>query len=134
MSVDVYVESVISSARLVIVRLLGGAGYWPYGVERIAEACRAAGIALAMLPGDDQPDAELARLSTLPPETCHRLWQFTVHGGAANASSLLAYAATLVGFDAEWREPAPLLRAGLYWPGEESAGLAKGGASTAQVV
>jgi cobaltochelatase CobN len=117
MSVDVYVESVISSARLVIVRLLGGAGYWPYGVERIAETCRAAGIALAMLPGDDQPDAELARLSTLPPETCHRLWQFTVHGGAANASSLLAYAATLVGFDAEWREPAPLLRAGLYWPG-----------------
>jgi len=117
MSVDVYVESVISEARLVVVRLLGGAGYWPYGVERIAETCRAGGIALAMLPGDDQPDAELARLSTLPPEACHRLWQFAVHGGGANACNMLAYAATLIGSDAEWREPAPLLRAGLYWPG-----------------
>ena len=117
MSVDVYVESVVSGARLVVVRLLGGVGYWPYGVERIAETCRAAGIALAMLPGDDQPDAELARLSTLPPEACHRLWQFTVHGGGANASNLLAYAATLIGRVEEWREPAPLLRAGLYWPG-----------------
>ena len=29
---------------------------------------------------------------------------------------MLAYAATLIGCDAEWREPAPLLRAGLYWP------------------
>jgi cobaltochelatase CobN len=117
MSVDVYVDAVISGARLIIVRLLGGAGYWPYGVERIAETCRARGIALAMLPGDDQPDAELANLSTLPPETCHRLWQFTVHGGGANATNLLAYAASLIGHETEWREPAPLLRAGLYWPG-----------------
>ena len=117
LSVDVYVEAVISGTRLVVVRLLGGVGYWPYGVERIAETCRTAGIALAMLPGDDQPDAELARLSTLPPEVCHRLWQFTVHGGNANAFNFLAYAATLIGRVAEWREPAPILRAGLYWPG-----------------
>ena len=117
MSVDVYVDAVVSGARLVVVRLLGGVGYWPYGVERIAETCRANGIALAMLPGDDQPDAELARISTLQPEACHRLWQYAVHGGAANARNLLAYAATLIGGDAEWREPAPLLRAGLHWPG-----------------
>ena len=32
MSVDLYVESVIGGAKLVIVRLLGGRGYWPYGV------------------------------------------------------------------------------------------------------
>ena len=67
LSVDLYVESVIRHARLVVVRLLGGIGYWPYGVEQIAEACRRHGIALALLPGDDQPDPELARLSTVPP-------------------------------------------------------------------
>ncbi len=103
MSVDVYVDAVVSKARLVVVRLLGGTGYWPYGVERIAAACRANGIALALLPGDDQPDAELAGLSTLPAEACHRLWQYAVHGGAANARNMLAYAATLIGDDAEWR-------------------------------
>ena len=33
LSVDLYIESVVSQAKLVIVRLLGGRGYWPYGVE-----------------------------------------------------------------------------------------------------
>ena len=56
------------SARLVVARLLGGSAYWPYGVERLVETCRARGIPLALLPGDDKPDPELAELSTLPPE------------------------------------------------------------------
>ncbi|MCH7796291.1 MAG: cobaltochelatase subunit CobN, partial [Proteobacteria bacterium] len=85
MSVDVYVEAVIADARLVVVRLLGGVGYWPYGVEQIAATCRENGALLALLPGDDQPDAELLALSTLPKEACHRLWQYCVHGGPVNA-------------------------------------------------
>ena len=91
-SVDLYIEKVVRAARLVIVRLLGGTGYWPYGVERLAAACAERGIPLALLPGDDQPDAELARLSSLDAESCHRLWQFCVHGGPDNSRSLLAYA------------------------------------------
>ncbi len=116
MSVDIYTDTVISEAKLVIVRLLGGRGYWPYGVEQITEICRRNGTALAWLPGDDQPDAELTALSTLPDEAVHRLWQYCVHGAAANYEGLLAYAATLCGYSSRWREPAPLLRAGLYWP------------------
>ena len=46
MSVDLYVEQVISRARLVILRLLGGRSYWPYGLEQVAGACRAGGIPL----------------------------------------------------------------------------------------
>src|SRR6516165_6692350 len=38
-SVDLYMETV-AGARLVIVRLLGGNAYWPYGVERLTETCR----------------------------------------------------------------------------------------------
>ena len=38
-SVDLYCEAVIARARLVIVRLLGGKSYWPYGVEQIVETC-----------------------------------------------------------------------------------------------
>ena len=116
MSVDLYVESVVAHARLVVARVLGGAGYWPYGVEQLVETCRAGSIPLALLPGDDQPDPELAALGTVSAESTHRLWQYCVHGGPANSRSLLAFAADLVGNPAEWREPAPLPRAGLYHP------------------
>ncbi len=117
LSVDHHVEQVVAHARLVILRLLGGRSYWTYGLEQVAAACRAKGIPLAALPGDDQPDPELAGWSTLPPEACHRLWQYGVHGGLDNALQMLAYAASLLGRDERWQEPAPLLRAGLYWPG-----------------
>ena len=44
MSVDLYVESVVAEARLVIARLLGGAGYWPYGVEQLSAVCASRGV------------------------------------------------------------------------------------------
>ena len=75
------------------MRLLGGSGYWPYGVERLVETCRANGIPLALLPGDDQPDAELAELSTVPPEASRRLWRYLAEGGPGNADNFLRYAA-----------------------------------------
>ncbi len=65
-SVDLYMETV-AAARLVVARILGGSAYWPYGVERLVETCREHGIPLALLPGDDKPDPELAELSTVPP-------------------------------------------------------------------
>src|SRR5207248_10814825 len=68
-SVDLYMDTV-AQARLVIARLLGGSAYWPYGVERLVETCRDRGIPLALLPGDDRPDAELAEASTLPQDAC----------------------------------------------------------------
>ena len=123
MSVDLYVESVIVGAKLVIVRLLGGRGYWPYGVEQIAAECFRKGTPLALLPGDDQPDAELATLSTLEPAACHRLWQYCVHGGPVNARQFLHYGMSLLGQDENWLEPQPLLRAGLYKAGGDNVDL-----------
>ena len=123
MSVDTYVESVVATARLVVARVLGGTGYWPYGVEQLVETCKGASIPLALLPGDDQPDPEFVRLGTVSAETTHRLWQYCVHAGPANSRNLLAFAADLIGFPSEWREPAPLPRAGLYRPGAGMCGL-----------
>ena len=123
LSVDAYVDDVIRHARVVVVRLLGGTGYWRYGVEQVVAACRNNHIALALVPGDDQPDAELSGLSLVPAEAAHRLWQYCVHGGIDNATSFLGFAAGLMGRACDWREPAPLLRAGLYWPGEARADL-----------
>src|SRR5512144_1724431 len=117
MSVDMYVENTLARARLIVVRLLGGRSYWPYGVEQIAAMGRERGIAVAFLPGDDQPDAELASLSSLPPDARHRLWRYLVEGGIDNAVEFLRFAASLLGYEGAWREPKPLLHAGLYWPG-----------------
>src|SRR5438874_6635824 len=86
LSVDLYMDTV-AQARLVIARLLGGSAYWPYGVERLAETCRENGIPLALLPGDDKPDPELARLSTVPRQAWRRLWRCLAEGGPANAEN-----------------------------------------------
>src|SRR5215469_541850 len=115
-SVDLHMEKV-AGARLVIARLLGGSAYWPYGVERLIETCRTHRIPLALLPGNDKPDAELSEASTLPPDAIRRLWRYLVEGGPANAENMLRYAASLIGHEAVWTEPAALLRAGFYWPG-----------------
>ena len=123
LSVDIHVDRVISAARLVVVRLLGGEGYWPYGLEQITAVCRRNGIALAVVPGDEQPDPGLAGFSTLAPDICHRLWQYCARGGPENAENFLRFAAHLI--DEGEAPPAarPVLRAGLYWPGAAQAEL-----------
>lgn len=115
MSVDLYLDSVIVHAKLVVVRVLGGRGYWPYGVEQVGIACREQGIPVAFLPGDDQPDPDLATSSSLSGDVAHRLWQYLVQGGEDNALGFLRYAGTLIGRDEAWREPVPLPPAG-RWP------------------
>src|SRR5579864_5138475 len=115
-SVDLYM-ALVAEVRLVVARLLGGSAYWPYGAERLIETCREQGIPLALLPGDDKPDPELAELSTVPQAAGRRLWRYLAEGGPGNADNFLRYAASLIGQGIEWAEPAPLLRAGLYWPG-----------------
>ena len=97
MSVDLYIEQVIEHARLVVVRLLGGRSYWPYGIEQIVSACRRKGIALALLPGADED-------STLASEAVERLWRYLLHGGPDNARSFLAYGANLIGADLSGRD------------------------------
>ena len=106
MSVDLYAESVIAHARCVVVRLLGGLEYWRYGAEELAAACRAAGIALAIVPGDARDDARLAELSTAPAAEIARLDAYLAQGGPANAASALRLAARLGGLDGD--APAPL--------------------------
>ncbi|MFW5834912.1 MAG: cobaltochelatase subunit CobN, partial [Pseudomonadota bacterium] len=113
-SVDLYAEATVARARFVIVRLLGGRAYWPYGVECLAATARAHAIPIAFLPGDDRADPDLADWSTIPAEDLRRLWLYLIHGGADNAANLLAFVAERIGRPAPaWQEPAPLLPAGL---------------------
>jgi cobaltochelatase CobN len=108
MSVDLYVESVVARAKLVIVRCLGGLDYWRYGLEHVADAARDHGVLFAALPGDDRPDARLASMSTVSAEALDLLDRFFGEGGPDNLANALRYAGTLLGHEQVWQPPVPI--------------------------
>jgi cobaltochelatase CobN len=130
MSVDLYLDDVVSHARFVIVRVLGGRGYWEYGVEQLVAHARDNDIPLVLLPGDDQPDGEMLSLSTLKGKAWQQIWRYLVEGGPGNADNLLRYVYQYLTPDTDWhwQPPAPLVKAGLYWPGTTGMSLAQTGA------
>ena len=124
MSVDLHLDTCATRSRLVIARVLGGIGYWRYGVEQFAARLAEAGVPLALLPGDDKPDADLRELSTVPDAAYDALWSYLVEGGATNARNFLAYARAMLDGGETPAAASPLLRAGVYWPGAGVADLA----------
>lgn len=123
-TVDKYLDDTASKARLVVIRALGGAAYWPYGAEQFSIRLRAAGVALALLPGDDKPDAELRNISTVSDADYDALWAYLVEGGPDNCANFLRYCAHMLGQRAAPAVATPLLRAGIYVPGEAAGTLA----------
>lgn len=113
LSVDLYVERVVTHAKVVVIRCLGGLDYWRYGVERCAEAARAHGVVLAVLPGDDRPDPRLAAFST-DPDLAERLDRYFRAGGPENLRRMLRLLATRTGADLVVEPPEPLPR-GFPW-------------------
>ncbi len=124
MSVDQWIERTGRHAKLIVVRLLGGESYWPYGLEALHAAAVRHGIKLAVLPGDDRPDPSLARFYTIEQNYCQALWSYLVEGGLANAGLFLDYANFLIEGGEAPAAASPLLKAGLYQPGEANPTLA----------
>ena len=89
-SVDTYVERTLSGAKAILIRLIGGEAYWPYGIASIQDLARRNGIALAVLPADGRPDPALDAASTLPVSTLRRLQELCDTGGAVAAQAALA--------------------------------------------
>lgn len=88
-SIDLYVEKTVQHAKLVVVRVLGGRGYWSYGLDRLAEICAGNRIKLVVLPGDAKPDLDLSGSSNEPADTCDALWRYLIEGGAENYGNFL---------------------------------------------
>ncbi|WP_199259211.1 cobaltochelatase subunit CobN [Paracoccus binzhouensis] len=99
-SVDQYCEATLSGARAVLVRLIGGEPYWPYGVASLQDLARRRGIALALLPADGRPDPTLDRFSTLPVPLLRQLSALCDQGGAVAAQMALAELAQAAGLAA----------------------------------
>ncbi|HGY2298864.1 TPA: cobaltochelatase subunit CobN [Pseudomonas putida] len=122
-SVDLYVDQVLRHAKVILVSLHGGVGYWRYGVEQLVELA-ARGVQLILVPGDDRPDPELTRLGTVTGDQAERLWHYLRQGGKANAINLYyCLANQWLGRDYAWDEPQPLPRTAVYHPAKGSVAL-----------
>jgi cobaltochelatase CobN len=97
LSVDTYVENTLAGAKGILIRLIGGESYWPYGLAQVQDLCRRRGIALAVVPADGRPDDRLDALSTLPISTLRRLSALCEAGGAVAAQAALAQLALAAG-------------------------------------
>ncbi len=97
LSVDTYLDQTLSAAKGILIRLIGGAPYWAYGLAQVSELARAKGIALAVLPADGRPDPALDAASTLPVSTLRRLQHLCEQGGAVAAQAALQQLALAAG-------------------------------------
>lgn len=120
---DLYQDSVLDHAQVVVVSLLGGESYWQYGVERLiawqqdvsAEQPRH----LILVPGDDAVDEALFAASSVETDIAIKVWRYLREGGSFNNQQLLMnLAGQFLDYTAkpEWLDPQPLPRCMMYLP------------------
>jgi cobaltochelatase CobN len=118
LSVDLWIEQTVRHAQLVVLRLLGGAAYWPYGVDQLAALAADGRFKLALLPGDAVPDPTLMARSTVDAESLKRLHGLLTAGGPDNAAQVLeTLRALAAGAPAPAAEIRPFPRFGYWLPG-----------------
>ena len=108
MSVDLYVESVVARAKVVIVRCLGGLDYWRYGLEQHRRRRARARHPVRGLAGR-RPRRSAARRDVDPAAaTAGAARPLLPRGRGREPRQALRYAGTLLGRDAAWRPPVPV--------------------------
>ena len=118
LSVDTYIERTLTGARGILVRLIGGEAYWPYGLTAVSAHARQNQIALAVLPADGRDDARLDDLSTVPISTLRQLKTLCDTGGAVAAHAALSQLALASGlFPGVVAGDIALADMGFYRPG-----------------
>ncbi|HEY3622034.1 MAG TPA: cobaltochelatase subunit CobN, partial [Roseiarcus sp.] len=122
-SVDLYLERVCARAKLVVVRVLGGADYWRYGVDELRALAGRSDLKLALLPGDRRRDARLDEASTLDPAAVLQIWRYFDEGGPENMAACLAFLASEIGGAAGAPPAVPIPAFGRFDGGCFEAGL-----------
>ena len=117
MSMDVYCETTVSKAKVIVVRALGGESYWQYGLEKLRETAQENDIRLIVLPGDDKAEAGLLQYNSVAQDVMMRVWEYLNEGGPQNMENLLLYLGFLLDRHAEPPAAVPLMKAGLWYPG-----------------
>jgi cobaltochelatase CobN len=78
------------AARVLVVRLLGGAGGVP-GFGKLLEKARQRGTHLLVVSGTGTPDPELAAVSSVPPALLQEATAYLQMGGVENLAGLLRF-------------------------------------------
>ena len=120
LSVDTYVERTLVAAKGILIRLIGGAAYWSYGLQQVEMLARRHKIALAVIPAYGRPDARLDAVSTVPVSTLRRLAQLCDIGGAAAAQAALAQFALAAGLYVKPRQSAAAIATVGGWLPDEA--------------
>ncbi|MFT4182271.1 MAG: cobaltochelatase subunit CobN [Rhizobium sp.] len=123
MSVDTYIERTARHAKLIVVRALGGASYFHYALEALHACAARSGASIAVLPGDSKPDPGLTPFSNVALEDLNALWSYLIEGGEANTHAFLGYAAAMLSGADKPAPAAPLMKAGIWWPGRGVIGV-----------
>lgn len=95
---DLYEANVLQQTdatrpQVVMLSLLGGEHYWPYGFERLQAWVHAKpNRHLIVVPGDDSPDPVLLEAATEAPEVVNRVWRYLREGGVRNGEQLFKFA------------------------------------------
>jgi cobaltochelatase CobN len=122
-AVDLYAEKTLAYAKLIIIRLLGGASYWPYGLDVIEALAREKNIKLALIPGGTDAEPALTARSTISAANCERLRQYFTCGGHDNAKAILQFAQHLL-IHTPPPVPAEPLPAAEFYHGDGKANVA----------
>ena len=115
LSVDTYVEQTLVHAKAILIRLIGGAAYWDYGLREVKRLAREQGIALAVLAADGREDRRLAAASTVDAGLVRRLTALCDAGGADAAAMALSTLATESPVALAPPQPLPLPAEGLLY-------------------
>lgn len=131
---DLYRDKVLDHAKVVVVSLLGGKNYWPYGFEQLLEWLSEASPhkprQLIIVPGDDSSDPELTQASSVSSEQVHRVWRYLREGGVTNAQQLFNFIGSeFLGAEYAWGEPQALPPCLLYMPVPDQQSLHYGQAT-----
>ena len=115
LAIDTYADTVLRHAKLIIVRILGGRAYWPYGLEVVQDTATQTGSHLIVLPGDDRPAPDLISHATVPLTVANQLWRYLNEGGVDNLTHGLLWLCDQL-FTTDYRPPEPqeIPKVGLY--------------------
>ncbi|MEM8664599.1 MAG: cobaltochelatase subunit CobN, partial [Pseudomonadota bacterium] len=116
MSVDMLAAQTLRAAKVVAVRLLGGEGYFAYGVEVLRRLALGGGPALMLVPGEAAYDAQLAARGTVDAPIAEAFHALCREGGPLNRERALTLLAHLVDGRALPPPAATLPAAGPYLP------------------
>ena len=115
LTIDTYAEDVLSEAKIIIVRVIGGRSYWSYGLEVVEETAKQTGAKLIILPGDERPDPNLMSHSTVSLTEVNQVWKYFLEGGVDNYCNLLKFVSTyFLNQTYAFNSPQPVPRIGIY--------------------